>query len=519
MPARRAAASKASGLRQRVAAALAGLGRQVASRSRKAAPGMCPARQARSPAPGWPSVKRQSTTRSPGVAEPLAEPRRLHQRAHARSVALRAVRAMVLDGRAGPLRRGRARRSRAGARASCCSRCRACGVCRTDLHILDGELPRAEAAARAGPPDRGARAARRRALRSRARAWACPGSAGPDGECRYCRSGRENLCERAVFTGYERDGGYAELRRGRRALLLPAPRGLSGPAGRAAPVRGPDRLPRRCGMAGDAERLGIYGFGAAAHIVCQVARHEGRRVFAFTRAERRAGAGLRARAGRRVGGRLARPGRPRSWTPRSIFAPAGELVPAALRAVGEGRQRRVRRHPHERHPVVPVRAALGRARAALGGQPHARGRRGVPGARAARAGADPGGDASRSSRRTRRSSTSARATCAGRRCVVPVGLRRRAGSGARAPAGGAARRAGTSASASATARQPAASIGHAAVDASISTCFGVRVEAGAPVHDAVALRVDRSRSRRRSASARRGRPRSTRSSRPRGRSA
>ena len=105
--------------------------------------------------------------------------------------------------------------------------------------------------------------------------WTC-------GECRYCRGGRENLCDRARFTGYDLDGGYAELARRRRALLLPDPRELR--RRQAAPLLCAGLIGYRAlRLVGEAERLGLYGFGAAAHILCQVAVHQGRRVFAFTR--------------------------------------------------------------------------------------------------------------------------------------------------------------------------------------------------------------------------------------------
>ena len=207
-----------------------------------------------------------------------------------------------------------------------------------------------------------------------------------DGECRYCRSGRENLCDRAIFTGYGRDGGFAERAVADERFCFSIPEGY--PDLQAAPLLCAGLIGfRTLRMAGDAERLGIYGFGAAAHIVCQVAIHEGRRVFAFTRAEDRPAQEFALELGAEWAGDALGPA-PEELDAALIFAPAGELVPAALRARGEGRQRRLRRHPHERHPVVPVRAALGRARAPLGGQPDARGRGGVPGARAARAGAD-----------------------------------------------------------------------------------------------------------------------------------
>ena len=164
----------------------------------------------------------------------------------------------------------------------------ACGVCRTDLHIVDGELD-ASRSCRSCPghqivATRGGAAA---SASRRASASACPGSAGPTATAATAASGRENLCDRAVFTGYGRDGGYAELAVADERFCFPLPEGY--PDLQAAPLLCAGLIGYRAlRMAGDAERLGLYGFGAAAHIICQVARHEGRRVFAFTRARGRA---------------------------------------------------------------------------------------------------------------------------------------------------------------------------------------------------------------------------------------
>ncbi len=210
----------------------------------------------------------------------------------------------------------------------------ACGVCRTDLHLLDGELPdpklplvpghqivgrvagvgseRFAPGARVGVPWLG---------------WTC-------GECRQCRAGRENLCERALFTGYTRDGGYAELAVAdeRYCFAIPDPY----PDVQAAPLLCAGLIGYRAlRLAGHAERLGIYGFGAAAHIVCQLARHEGRRVFAFTRADDRRAQEFALELGAEWAGDALGPA-PEKLDAALIFAPAGELVPAALRAVAKG---------------------------------------------------------------------------------------------------------------------------------------------------------------------------------------
>ncbi len=210
----------------------------------------------------------------------------------------------------------------------------ACGVCRTDLHIVDGELPDPalplvpghqivarvlEAAGeRYAPGDR---------VGVPWLGWTC-------GQCRFCRSGRENLCDRALFTGYTRPGGYAELAVADERFCFPIPAGY--PDLQAAPLLCAGLIGfRTLRLAGDPERLGIYGFGAAAHIVCQVARHEGRRVFAFTRADDRAAQAFARELGAEWAGDALGPP-PEELDAALVFAPAGELVPAALRAVAKG---------------------------------------------------------------------------------------------------------------------------------------------------------------------------------------
>src|ERR671919_2574709 len=160
----------------------------------------------------------------------------------------------------------------------------ACGVCRTDLHIVDGELPDPKLPLVPGHQAVGVVAASgERAGRFRPGdrvgvpwlGWAC-------GECRYCLSGRENLCDRARFTGYDLDGGYAELAVADERFCFPIPSGY--PGLQAAPLLCAGLIGyRSLRLCGDGERIGFYGFGASAHIICQVAAHQGRRVFAFTR--------------------------------------------------------------------------------------------------------------------------------------------------------------------------------------------------------------------------------------------
>ena len=264
-----------------------------------------------------------------------------------------------------------------------------CGVCRTDLHVVDGELPDPKLPLVPGHQVVGRVVEERERFAAGARVgipwlgWTC-------GECRYCLSGRENLCDRARFTGYQLDGGYAEVAVADERFCFPVPEGYDDV--QAAPLLCAGLIGYRAlRLAGDAERLGLYGFGASAHIVAQVARHEGRRVFAFTRAGDEAAQAFARELGAEWAGDALGPA-PEELDAAVIFAPAGELVPAALAAVAKGRHGRLRGDPHERHPVVPVRPALGRARPALGREPHEAGRRGVHGACPAGAREDGGRD-------------------------------------------------------------------------------------------------------------------------------
>jgi alcohol dehydrogenase, propanol-preferring len=243
--------------------------------------------------------------------------------------------AMVLDAPGGSLRSARVPIPEPGP-GQVLVKVLACGVCRTDLHILDGELPDPKLPLILGHEivgevvGAGAGAAR---FRPGARVgipwlgWAC-------GVCRYCRSGRENLCARARFTGYQIDGGYAEYTVADERFCFGLPAGYPDPA--AAPLLCAGLIGyRSLLLAGEAERLGIYGFGAAAHIVAQVARHQGRRVFAFVRpGDVRAQEFARAMGAVWAGASTERP--PEELDAAILFAPAGELVPAALRAVARG---------------------------------------------------------------------------------------------------------------------------------------------------------------------------------------
>ena len=215
-------------------------------------------------------------------------------------------------------------------------RVRACAVCRTDLHVVDGELtdpklPLVPGHEIAGEVDATGASARRFEPGARVGipwlGWTC-------GECAYCRSGRENLCERARFTGYTLDGGYAgyALADERFCFALPAAFGDVA----AAPLMCAGLIGYRSLVkAGDAERLGIYGFGAAAHLVAQVARWQGREIYAFTRpGDEDAQAFARDLGAAWAGGSDERA--PVELDAAILFAPVGALVPVALRAVARG---------------------------------------------------------------------------------------------------------------------------------------------------------------------------------------
>jgi alcohol dehydrogenase, propanol-preferring len=209
----------------------------------------------------------------------------------------------------------------------------ACGVCRTDLHIFDGELTEPKLPLVMGHQIV-ARVVQGGERFEAGRRVGVPWLGSTDGTCRYCRSGRENLCDSARFTGYDIDGGYAERTVADERFCFPLPEGFEDL--HAAPLLCAGLIGHRTmRLAGDAERLGIYGFGAAAHIVCQVAVHEGRRVFAFTRAEDEAAQAFARELGAEWAGDALGPP-PEELDGALIFAPAGELVPAALRAVAKG---------------------------------------------------------------------------------------------------------------------------------------------------------------------------------------
>ena len=215
-------------------------------------------------------------------------------------------------------------------------RVRACGLCRTDLHVYDGELPRPKLPLILGHQVVGVVEALGEGVAGVAvgqrvgipwLGWTC-------GTCRYCRSGRENLCDRARFTGYDLDGGFAAWTVADARFCFPLPDGYGDL--QAAPLLCAGLIGFRAyRMTGDAERLGLYGFGAAAHILVQVAVHQGRTVYAFTRP----GDVQSQRFARELGAAWAgstadRP--PVELDAAIVFAPAGELVPLALASLAKG---------------------------------------------------------------------------------------------------------------------------------------------------------------------------------------
>ncbi|HEV7732878.1 MAG TPA: zinc-dependent alcohol dehydrogenase family protein [Candidatus Binatia bacterium] len=245
------------------------------------------------------------------------------------------MRAMVLDAPHEPLRLV-GRPSPAPGAHEVLLRTLACGVCRTDLHVVDGELPHPSlplvpgheivgTVIGIGPDVDGI--AQGDVVGVPWLGWTC-------GICAFCRSGRENLCPRARFTGYDLDGGYADEVVADHRYCFRIPEGHAPAA--AAPLLCAGLIGyRSLRMAGDAHALGIYGFGAAAHIVAQVARWEGRRLYAFVRpGDETAKAFARSLGAVWAGDAGDIP--PEPLDAAIIFAPAGELVPAALRAVQPG---------------------------------------------------------------------------------------------------------------------------------------------------------------------------------------
>lgn len=243
--------------------------------------------------------------------------------------------AMVLDSPGEPLREREGDLPRPGPE-EVLVRVLACAVCRTDLHVVDGELPNPKLPLIPGHEivgtivQRGARVERVNLGQRVGIPWlgfAC-------GVCEYCRSGRENLCDRARFTGYTLDGGYAEFATADARFCFALPEAYSDTE--AAPLLCAGLIGYRSLLkAGDARRLGLYGFGAAAHLIAQAARFQGRDVYAFTRPGDEAGQDYARKLGAVwAGGSDSLP--PQALDAAIIFAPAGGLVPLALQAVHKG---------------------------------------------------------------------------------------------------------------------------------------------------------------------------------------
>ncbi len=245
------------------------------------------------------------------------------------------MRAMVLDEPNTPLRLEERPVPAPGA-GQVLVRVSACGVCRTDLHVVDGDLtepklpivPGHEVVGHVAALGRGvARFSEGERVGVPWLGWTCA-------DCRFCKAGKENLCEAARFTGYTLDGGYADYLLADQRYCFPLAEGLSD--AEAAPLLCAGLIGyRSLRMAGEAERVGLYGFGAAAHIVAQVARHQGRRVFAFVRpGDQPAKAFARQLGAVWVGDSDEAP--PEELDAAILYAPVGALVPAALRAVAPG---------------------------------------------------------------------------------------------------------------------------------------------------------------------------------------
>jgi alcohol dehydrogenase, propanol-preferring len=235
------------------------------------------------------------------------------------------MRAMLLDEPEKPLRAGHAEIPEPGP-DQVLIKVHACGVCRTDLHIRDGEVEAGHVPLILGHQIVGTTGDGRRV--------GVPWLGWTDNECEYCERGLENLCPNALFTGRDIDGGYAEYAVADENYVLALPEEMNDM----------EVAPLLCGgligfralrLAGDGMRVGLYGFGASAHIICQVAVHEGRRVFAFTRPDDDEAQLLAMQLGAEWAGDSMALG-PEPLDAAIIFAPAGELVPAALRATAPG---------------------------------------------------------------------------------------------------------------------------------------------------------------------------------------
>jgi alcohol dehydrogenase, propanol-preferring len=245
------------------------------------------------------------------------------------------MRAMVLDAPREPLAERRVQIPRLDY-ADLLIRVRACGVCRTDLHVADGELAEARLPLILGHQIVGTVVAMGEGVEgfTEGQRIGVPWLGRACGDCKYCLRDRENLCDRAEFTGYQIDGGYAEYTVVNQRFALPLPGSF--PDLQAAPLLCAGLIGYRAlSMTGDAEHVGLYGFGSAAHIVAQVAAFQRRKVYAFTRPGDLRNQEFALKIGATwAGGSDVPP--PVTLDAAIIFAPAGTLVPRALRAIGKG---------------------------------------------------------------------------------------------------------------------------------------------------------------------------------------
>ena len=245
------------------------------------------------------------------------------------------MRAMIFSGAGSPLREAELPESEPGP-GQVRLQVRACAVCRTDLHIVDGELPGPKLPLVLGHQIVGlvsevGEGASRFSVGERV---GVPWLGWTDGNCRFCLFGRENLCDQARFTGYQIDGGFAEETVADERYCLPLPASYTDL--QVAPLLCAGLIGyRSLALTGDAVRVGLYGFGASAHIIAQVARWQGRRVFAFTRAGDEEGQDFARSLGAEWAGSSTE-SPPEELDAAIIFAPVGALVPAALAALAKG---------------------------------------------------------------------------------------------------------------------------------------------------------------------------------------
>ncbi len=253
----------------------------------------------------------------------------------------------------------------------------ACGICRTDLHVVDGELtepklPLVPGHQIIGTVDKLGDGVGRVKIGDRI---GVPWLGKSCGKCRYCQEGRENLCDNALYTGYLIDGGFAEYCLAYEEFSFPISKDY--PDLQAAPLMCAGLIGYRSYRKTDgAKKLGFYGFGSAAHIITQVAAYDNKEVYAFTRPGDTNGQEFAKKLGAAwAGGSDEFP--PEKLDAAIIFAPVGGLVPAALKAVCKGGIVVLRRHLHERYPELSLQRPLGRKGNSLCCQPHPKRRRGI----------------------------------------------------------------------------------------------------------------------------------------------